>query len=93
MTETPEPESTVIPIRPGELIVKTGNPNAAVISLCRDLLERAERGEVVSVGVYEINPVGGIFTHWEGGEADSHKAVAAVTLLYKRIVDLAFPPE
>ena len=84
---------SVVPIRQGSVVIKTGGPNAEVIETCRELLDRAERGEIVGIGYYVIDPTGGNLTNWVGGESDCQQAIVAVTRLYRRLLKAIWPDD
>lgn len=61
---------------------------AAVLSLLRDLTERAERGEIVAVGICAVHATGAVATSIETGHA-AHGWIAllgASSLLHERLV-------
>ena len=66
---------------------------AAVLSLLRDLMERAERGEIIAVGIAAVHSDNNVATSFEAGHA-SHGWVSlgwASVLLTERLRDWTAP--
>jgi len=61
---------------------------AAVLSLLRDLMDRAERGEIVAVGICAVHQSGAVATSIETGHA-AHgwiSLLGASSLLHERLI-------
>lgn len=61
-------------------------PPAEVVDKLRDLLARAERGEIKGLGFFVVSGADTVFTGWAAGCARSGLMVTGAALLQHRVI-------
>lgn len=69
--------------------VPPGEPNADVIKALEAMLDRARRGEIISLAYATVTPGRAVGTGWDGAANSKYEMLAGVAMLNQRIASAA----
>lgn len=74
----------VVALDPDRVPMQWGEPDADVVEVCRDLLARAERGEISGIAYAICAPNQNHGVAWSGGAGTRHLLSSGILMLSQR---------
>ncbi len=78
----------------GDIPEGSGLVNDVIVKMLKDLLAKAERGEIVAMGFFGVKPNRVIFSGWDGNTLGyNHEMNSAAAIVQYRMIRMHTPDE